>query len=186
MANVKVCSKCGVVTNADFAFCDKCGGSLVDTGYTVSQWNSLSNDGRVTTVNNILGKSSSRLRMSINNDSVNKGLDEASKFIKSGISSINSFATNPGGSGLYKNVGDKLCKLASFFAIVGIVISCLTGISFIATAMNFGRDAAFPEFLVGLAIAGLGSFLSWFASLTMYGFGELINRTNEIAESLRK
>lgn len=77
---------------------------------------------------------------------------------------------------MFDKVGSKIKVLAKIFCWVGIIISWILGI----IAMSDGNDRLV---LLGLIFIIIGSLGSWLGSLITYGFGELIEKTTEIAES---
>ena len=77
---------------------------------------------------------------------------------------------------MYENIGSKMKSIAKGLAIIGIVFSCISGIVFMFKM----------QLIVGLLIALLGSFASWFSSLTMYGIGELIVNSESLMSQSSK
>lgn len=75
---------------------------------------------------------------------------------------------------MFDNIGGKIKKLASFIAWLGIIISIIIGIAFMATDEEL--------FLVGLIIAIIGGVSSWVGSFLLYGFGELVENSSIIAQ----
>ncbi len=80
--------------------------------------------------------------------------------------------------GLFGNIGEKLRSVAVVCFWLCLVFSCLTGF----IMMVSDSDIAF----IGLIVAVAGSLVGWFSSLVLYGFGELIVKTTEIAENTKK
>ena len=80
--------------------------------------------------------------------------------------------------GMFGKVGEKLHSVATFCFWACLVISCISGIAVMAE----DSDMAF----IGLLVAVGGSVSGWFFSLLLYGFGELIVKTTEIAEKIKK
>ncbi len=86
---------------------------------------------------------------------------------------------------MFKNMGGKIKKLAKFLCWVGIVLSILSGVGMIASAMD-GAGAIYVEGIgyvengavlmmgLGAAVAVLGSLFSWIGTMYLYGFGELV------------
>ena len=72
------------------------------------------------------------------------------------------------------NIGSKIKSLAKAFCWIGVIASIFTGISL----MSDGEE-------VGLLVLLFGSLFSWIGSFSTYGFGELIEKTSEIAENTR-
>ena len=75
---------------------------------------------------------------------------------------------------MFDNIGSKIKSWAKIVCWVGIVISVITSLTFM-------ENAAF----LGLMLLTIGPLVSWVASLFLYGFGELIEKTTEIAENTR-
>ena len=75
----------------------------------------------------------------------------------------------------FQNIGKKIKTLAVIVSIVGVVVSIIFGM----TVMTGNAG-------VGLLIAILGSLASWVSSFFTYGFGELIEKTTEIANNTKK
>lgn len=74
---------------------------------------------------------------------------------------------------MFENIGGKIKTLAQVTALIGIVSSVIAGIVLMYTTL----------FLIGLAVLLFGSILFWISSFVLYGFGELIEKTNKIAEN---
>ncbi|MCL2079175.1 MAG: hypothetical protein FWH17_04935 [Oscillospiraceae bacterium] len=74
---------------------------------------------------------------------------------------------------MYNNIGAKIKILAQIIAWVGIIGSVIIG--FISLTFIWG---------IGVLIGG--SLLSWILSWFIYGFGELIQKTSEIAQNTAK
>ena len=75
----------------------------------------------------------------------------------------------------FENIGGKIKTLAQVVAILGVIVSVIAGLFVL-------DDSA----LYGVLIAFVGSVLSWISSLFIYGFGELIDKTTEIAKNTKK
>ena len=80
----------------------------------------------------------------------------------------------------YNNIGGKIQGLAKFFFILGAIFSVIGGISTIAA---FDGEAL--GFLTAIVVIIVGAIGSWIGSWMLYGFGELIVKTTEIAENTR-
>ncbi len=79
---------------------------------------------------------------------------------------------------MFNNIGEKIKNLASFFAIIGIIVSCMTGLMMITS----GEDSFI---LVGFIVMVVGSLVAWISSWILYGYGELIEKASETAENTR-
>ena len=75
---------------------------------------------------------------------------------------------------MFDDIGGKIKTVAKVVCWVGIIMSVITGIVLISTANT-----------VGILTIIVGSLGSWIGSFTLYGFGELIEKTTEIAENTR-
>ena len=87
--------------------------------------------------------------------------------------------------GSFADVGKKIKRIAKVAYILGITIFTITGFVVMLTLLAKGnRDLLW--LLLGVTIISLGWLISWIWSLLVYGFGELIDKTNQIAENTRK
>ena len=75
----------------------------------------------------------------------------------------------------FQNIGAKIKTLAVVVTILGIAVSVVAGLYMI-------NDDA----LSGVLVAFIGSVLSWISAFFVYGFGELIEKTTEIAKNTKK
>ena len=80
---------------------------------------------------------------------------------------------------MFDNIGSKIKALAQVFCWIGIVGSIIYGIVMLA---NSGGH--FLGILLSAAVAGAGALISWISCFTLYGFGELIDRAQNIDEKL--
>ena len=79
---------------------------------------------------------------------------------------------------MFDHIGSKIKSLAKIVCWAGIIISVLIGIVMLAS----GGDVSSP---IGLVLMFAGPLCSWIGSFFVYGFGELIEKTTEIAENTR-
>ena len=79
---------------------------------------------------------------------------------------------------MFENIGSKIKALAKVICWVGIIISLIAGIVMLASGGDVGSG-------VGLVVIIVGCFGSWIGSFFTYGFGELIEKTTEIAENTK-
>lgn len=111
---------------------------------------------------------------------------------------------------MFDNIGEKIKTIAKVLCWIGIIVSAiffiisiLYGISsffssFKALRYVFGRAGGgamsyigrgFITFLGSVVIGAIGfiigAFLSWIGSVRLYGYGELIERTAEVAENTK-
>ena len=91
---------------------------------------------------------------------------------------------------MFSNIGRKIKVTAKVFCWIGIICSVISGIGMIVSSVAASRYASFEYILLmigaGVAVIVLGSLLSWVGSFMMVGFGELIEKTTEIAENTRR
>ncbi|MDD4011093.1 MAG: hypothetical protein PHI83_03010 [Sphaerochaetaceae bacterium] len=83
---------------------------------------------------------------------------------------------------MYNNIGKKIKAVAKAVCILGIIASMIAGLGY---GILEGRSMA-EIALIPLAAIIVGSLVSWVSSFMLYGFGELVDKTSEIADSLRK
>ncbi len=78
---------------------------------------------------------------------------------------------------MYSNIGQKIKNFAEFLTICGIIASVIGAIViWITTNLVW----------IGFLILACGIFISWAGSLTLYGFGELITKTTDIEQDLKR
>lgn len=90
---------------------------------------------------------------------------------------------------MYSNIGGKIKGLAIATFIVEAILAVLSGAvcvigSFIAMIDWFSEEYILMM-LIGLAIIVIGPIIAWISSWLLYGFGELISKTTEIARNTR-
>lgn len=71
---------------------------------------------------------------------------------------------------MFNNIGRKIKTLAEACTCVGITISIIVGLLFLAEGE-----------VIGIIIAIIGSLVSWISSFLFYGFGQLIENTDALA-----
>ncbi len=95
---------------------------------------------------------------------------------------------NKGETTMWSNIGHKIKTLAKVICWIGIVLSVLVGIMAIATGgtlQSYGYTYnTGNNILTGILVIVLGVLGSWLGSLTMYGFGELVERAMNIDDKL--
>jgi len=79
---------------------------------------------------------------------------------------------------VFDNIGGKIKTLAQVVCCIGIVCSVFVGI---VMAVN-GEDLAFSGFMIMV----IGSLVSWVSSFTLYGFGQLIENTDQLVLNAQK
>ena len=85
---------------------------------------------------------------------------------------------------MFNNIGRKIKTFAKVMCWIGIISSVLAGLVMIAA--SFSGRAATAGILMGIAVALVGSLISWVGSFMLVGFGELVENTAEIAANTRK
>ena len=76
---------------------------------------------------------------------------------------------------MYDNIGGKIKVLAKVSFIVEAIAAVIAGIAFMIEDDEF--------ILMGLLIMILGPVVAWVSSWMLYGFGELVDKTCEIARN---
>ena len=74
---------------------------------------------------------------------------------------------------MFDEIGKKIKTVASVICAIGIISSLALALWLIFT----GETA---EKVIGIFVAGFGIFFSWFGTLTLYGYGEIIEKLTEI------
>lgn len=73
---------------------------------------------------------------------------------------------------LFDQIGQKAKTLALISFIIGFIGSTIGGIIYMYD---------FEEYFLGFLIWVAGTLISWASSIIVYGFGELIDKTTDIA-----
>lgn len=73
---------------------------------------------------------------------------------------------------MYENIGGKIKGLAIAAFVTGAIAAVICGI----IIMTYGLEM----FFIGFLTMVIGPFVAWISSLVLYGFGELIDKANEI------
>ena len=90
---------------------------------------------------------------------------------------------------MYTNIGGKIKLLAKVWAWLGIVASVGAAIAqLMINQAPYGMvdGISLMSILAAVGIVIAGTLISWVSSWALYGFGELISKTSEIAENTRK
>ena len=74
---------------------------------------------------------------------------------------------------MFNNIGGKIKTLAKVICWIGIISCIITGIVLMAINDDF--------VLIGILTAVVGSLLSWISSFVLYGFGQLVENSDVIA-----
>ncbi|MBR3099576.1 MAG: hypothetical protein IKH18_08420 [Clostridia bacterium] len=84
---------------------------------------------------------------------------------------------------MFDNIGAKIMKLAKILCWIGIILSIISGIIIIAGGASnsraYGYDGGSAA-LTGILTIVLGCLASWIGSFFTYGFGQLIENTDNI------
>lgn len=78
---------------------------------------------------------------------------------------------------MFDNIGGKIKSLAQVVCWIGIICSVIYGI--IITSSD--EEMA----VLGFIIIVIGSLISWVSSFTLYGFGQLIENTDQLVHSTK-
>ena len=85
---------------------------------------------------------------------------------------------------MYKNIGKKIKTLATVIFALDAIGFFIGGIVLIVVGADSRRGGE-EAILLGIAMMIVGPLFAWIASWMLYGFGELIDKTAEIAENTR-
>ena len=80
---------------------------------------------------------------------------------------------------MFSNIGGKIKKLAKVICWIGIAFSLIGGIASISQTTD-------QSVLIGIITIVVGSLVSWISSFFTYGFGQLIENTDEIRKNTAK
>lgn len=75
---------------------------------------------------------------------------------------------------MFDNIGSKIKSFAQVVTIIGIVASVILGIIFMANAG-----------FIGLVVMLIGILMSWISSFITYGFGQLIENSDEMIRLMK-
>ena len=78
---------------------------------------------------------------------------------------------------MYDNIGGKIKGLAKVIFIIEVIAAVIAGFAIIAIDKYLA--------LIGLLVMAVGATAAWISSWFLYGFGELIEKTCEIARNTR-
>ena len=91
---------------------------------------------------------------------------------------------------MFNNIGKKIKVLAKVICWIGIISGVIAGACFIiegaagsGSAFGIHSDTGIAFIAIGVAMLILLPLLSWIGSFTLYGFGELIDSTQQIKQS---
>ncbi len=83
---------------------------------------------------------------------------------------------------MFTNIGGKIKLTAKIVCWISMIASFVGGIILLIYSIVEAEDELI---IVGLIVPFVAPFLCWIGSFVMYGFGELIEKTAEIAENTR-
>ena len=84
---------------------------------------------------------------------------------------------------MYTNIGKKIQALAKALAWVGIILSLLIG----AFSLYGGINTADANMIAqGIVFFAICPFICWLSSLTMVGFGKLIETNEEMKNKIEE
>lgn len=92
---------------------------------------------------------------------------------------------------MFKNIGKKIKAMATVFTWLGIIAFSLSGLVIIFTVVfRLAQHGHFtPEMLLmllaGIAVIGVGIFISWIGSFMLYAYGEIADSTEETKKLLQ-
>ena len=84
---------------------------------------------------------------------------------------------------MWSNIGNKIKVLAKVICWIGIILSVIAGIAIIVGGNGYSYSSGSTA-LTGILTIVLGALGSWISSLTLYGFGELVDRAMSIDDKL--
>lgn len=76
---------------------------------------------------------------------------------------------------MFNNIGGKIKGVCTLACAMGIISSLLLGLSLLISG----------HIMSGVIVAALGSLLFWLSSLTLYGFGQLVENSDIIARRIQ-
>lgn len=81
---------------------------------------------------------------------------------------------------MFDNIGGKIKALAKIVAWIGIILSVVLGIVAMFSPVVY-NGTAYKGILPGILIIIIGALGSWISSWVMYGFGQIIENTDKLA-----
>ncbi len=89
---------------------------------------------------------------------------------------------------MFQNIGKKIKTLAKVLCWIGIIGSIIGGVVMAASGaalMDYDAASGVAAIVGGVLTAVLGTLFSWIGSFMMLGFGEIVEKVNEIAENTK-
>ena len=93
---------------------------------------------------------------------------------------------------MFSNIGGKIKTLAKIICWIGIILSVVTGVIMmihrtdIVITTSSGAEAIVSPLIAGLTIIIVGCLTSWIGAFFAYGFGQLIENSEEIKKNTSK
>lgn len=84
--------------------------------------------------------------------------------------------------GLFDEIGKKIKSLAKVVFVLEVIASVILGLVLISVGSHMRYDGEGMT-IFGLVLLLLGWLIAWVSSFFVYGFGELIDKTSEIARN---
>ena len=88
---------------------------------------------------------------------------------------------------MFNNIGSKIKTLAKILCWIGIIFSVISGIAIMAAGNSTitinGSYASVSPALTGILVIVFGCLVSWISSFFAYGFGQLIENSDEIRKN---
>ena len=84
-----------------------------------------------------------------------------------------------------KHVGRKIKTLANVIMWIQIILFSLGGIAMIVMSASRGGSQTALGILIGIGIIVVGVLIAWISSWMLYGYGQLIDSTQNIEEFLK-
>lgn len=85
---------------------------------------------------------------------------------------------------MYKNIGKKIRGLAAVIGWIGMILCVLVGVIMCIAMIAMDGDMVLVG--IGCLLGGfVGAIFWWIGTWMMYGFGELIVKTSEVADNTR-
>ncbi len=87
---------------------------------------------------------------------------------------------------MFQNIGKKIKTLAKVLCWIGIIGSIIGGVIMVisgAAILDYDAASGAAAIMSGVLTAVLGTLFSWIGSFMMLGFGEIVEKVNEIAEN---
>ena len=89
---------------------------------------------------------------------------------------------------MFNNIGKKIKVLAEVLSVSGILITVGLGLYYIASYIvlsDYYRSQNLSMLISGIIIIIVGPMVSWAGGFFAYGFGELVDATCEIRNTLK-